>query len=309
MEERKTKSNSQEVSFLTRVADTLFSLPQYLLPHHALSRLVYRATQVKVAWWKNGFIKYFIKIFKIDMQIAEKSDPTAYESFNHFFTRPLKSGARPIADGDEVLISPVDAVVSQFGALVGDGKDYLIQAKGHNYSVDSLLGGRSPWSSKFQGGQFATLYLSPSDYHRIHMPLEGRLLETIYVPGRLFSVNQATARSVPSLFARNERLVTIFETDIGPMALIMVGALCVSGIETVWDGGIPRPPATDVQRKTYEQSEAAISFQKGDEIGRFNMGSTVILLFGSDQIQWAGSVQLEEKIQMGQLLAQKIVDC
>ena len=305
MEEHQIKSNSQEISFLTRVVDRLFSLPQYLLPHHALSRLVYRATQIKVTWWKNGFIKCFIKIFNIDMQVAEKSDPEAYENFNQFFTRPLKSGARPVADGEKALISPVDAVVSQFGALVGDGRNYLIQAKGHNYSVDSLLGGHSGWASKFHGGQFITLYLSPSDYHRIHMPLEGRLLETIYVPGRLFSVNKATVRCVPSLFARNERLVTVFETQVGPMALIMVGALCVSGIETVWDGGIPRPPATDVQNKVYGESGPVISFQKGDEIGRFNMGSTVILLFGVDQIQWAETVQFETKVQMGQLLAQK----
>ncbi len=232
MEEHKVVNNSREISFVTKVTDALFSLPQYLLPHHALSRLVYRVTQIKVAWWKNGFIRNFVKLYKIDMQIAKESEPEAYESFNQFFTRPLKPESRPIAEGDERLVSPVDAVVSQFGALIGDGRDYLVQAKGHDYSVDSLLGGNSPWTSKFQGGEFATLYLSPSDYHRIHMPIDGRLLETIYVPGRLFSVNQATARSIPSLFARNERLVTIFETEAGPMALIMVGALFVSGIET-----------------------------------------------------------------------------
>ncbi len=305
MEEYKTMNNSRKVSFITKVTDALFSLPQYLLPHHALSRLVYRATQIKVVWWKNGFIKNFIKLYKIDMQIAKESDPTAYENFNQFFTRPLKPEARPIAESEGGVISPVDAVVSQFGALVGDGENDLIQAKGHDYSVDSLLGGGSKWVSKFQGGEFATLYLSPSDYHRIHMPLEGRLLETIYVPGRLFSVNQATARSIPSLFTRNERLVTIFETEVGPMALVMVGALFVSGIETVWGGGISRPPAKSVQRKVYGEGESAVSLQKGEELGRFNMGSTVILLFGSDQIKWADLIELGAKVQMGQLLAQR----
>ncbi len=302
MKKHEIKDSSCNLSFVTKVIDTLFVWLQYILPHHALSRLVRYLTQIEVKWVKNGFIRLFIKLFDIDMQIAQKSNPTEYKNFNQFFTRPLKDGARPIDMDESALVSPVDAMVSQFGKL--DGENFLIQAKGHYYSVDSLLGGdASKWAETFRGGEFATLYLSPRDYHRIHMPLEGCLLETIYVPGRLFSVNKVTTQKVPSLFARNERLVTIFETDVGPMALIMVGALCVSGIETVWDGLIPRPPLSTIEHKTYNGCKNVPSFKKGTEIGRFNMGSTVILLFCPGKIAWGKSIGIDVKIKMGQLLA------
>mgnify|MGYP003124183137 FL=1 len=197
-----------------------FSLLQYPLPQHALSRLTGKFAQCDNPWVKDTLIKAFIKRFKVDMSQALEPDPTAYATFNDFFTRALKADARPLGEG---LLSPADGTLSQFGRLTTAGK--LVQAKGHTFSVQTLLGGDKALADEFLNGSFATVYLSPSDYHRVHMPVTGTLREMIYVPGRLFSVNQATANYVPGLFARNERLVCIFDTEHGPMAMVLVGAM------------------------------------------------------------------------------------
>jgi len=276
--------------------DRLIALIQYPLPHHLLSRLMFWATRCRWRPFKNVFIRYIIKRFDIDMSIAAEQDLDSYQHFNEFFTRPLKLEARPIANESDAIACPVDGTISQLGAIE-DGRVY--QAKSHDYSLKTLLGGLDHLQERFAGGQFATIYLSPRDYHRIHMPLTGTLSETVYVPGRLFSVNPATTRAIPGLFARNERMVTIFETEHGPMAVILVGAIFVAGIETVWSG--------NYGDKTFRPFEhfigknlPQISLEKGAELGRFNMGSTVVLLFGSGHMGWNKGLQADQMVEMGQ---------
>lgn len=246
-----------------------FSLLQYPLPHHALSRLTGKFAQCDNPWVKNTLIKAFIKRFNVDMSQALEPDPTAYATFNDFFTRALKADARPLGDG---ILSPADGTLSQYGRLQAG---QLVQAKGHTYSAQTLLGGETALAEEFLGGSFATVYLSPRDYHRVHMPVTGTLREMIYVPGRLFSVNQATADYVPGLFARNERLVCIFDTEQGPMAMVLVGAMIVAAIETVWSGQVT-PLSGDPQRMQFGQP---ITLAKGAEMGRFKLGSTVVMCF------------------------------
>ena len=281
--------------------DILFAQFQYILPHHTLSRLMLRLTRLRIGWLKKLFIPWFIRHFKVDMSQAEQEDWREYESFNHFFTRALKADARPLAEGDKTLLCPVDGCVSQAGQIE---RDQIFQAKGHSYSLQSLLGesrsGSDTWSNAFENGSFATLYLSPRDYHRIHMPLSGKLKEVIHVPGRLFSVNPATVRNVPGLFARNERVAAIYETEIGPMAMILVGAIFVSSIETVWQGTVTPPTIKHV--RNWDYTGHTVNLQKGEEMGRFNMGSTVILLFGPNQIQWDEHITAEQHVQMGEAL-------
>lgn len=246
-----------------------FSLLQYPLPHHALSRLTGKFAQCDNPWVKNTLIKAFIKRFNVDMSQAQEPDPAAYATFNDFFTRALKADARPLGDG---VLSPADGVLSQYGRLQAG---QLVQAKGHTYSAQTLLGGDTALAEEFLGGSFATVYLSPRDYHRVHMPVTGTLREMIYVPGRLFSVNQATATYVPGLFARNERLVCIFDTEHGPMAMVLVGAMIVAAIETVWSGQVT-PLSGHPQRMQFSQP---ITLEKGAEMGRFKLGSTVVMCF------------------------------
>lgn len=246
-----------------------FSLLQYPLPHHALSRLTGKFAQCDNPWVKNTLINAFIKRFNVDMSQALEPDPTAYATFNDFFTRALKEDARPLGEG---IISPADGTLSQYGRLQAG---QLVQAKGHTYSAQTLLGGNTALAEEFLGGSFATVYLSPKDYHRVHMPVTGTLREMIYVPGRLFSVNQATANYVPGLFARNERLVCIFDTEQGPMAMVLVGAMIVAAIETVWSGQVT-PLSGHPQRMQFGQP---ITLEKGAEMGRFKLGSTVVMCF------------------------------
>ncbi|MGO1394334.1 MAG: archaetidylserine decarboxylase [Halomonas sp.] len=246
-----------------------FSLLQYPLPHHALSRLTGKFAQCDNTWVKNTLIKAFIKRFNVDMSQALEPDPSTYATFNDFFTRALKADARPLGDG---ILSPADGTLSQYGRLQAG---QLVQAKGHTYSAQTLLGGETALAEEFLGGSFATVYLSPRDYHRVHMPATGTLREMIYVPGRLFSVNQATADYVPGLFARNERLVCIFDTEQGPMAMVLVGAMIVAAIETVWSGQVT-PLAGHPQRMQFGQP---ITLEKGAEMGRFKLGSTVVMCF------------------------------
>ncbi|GEK47941.1 phosphatidylserine decarboxylase proenzyme [Bisbaumannia pacifica] len=250
----------------------LFALIQYPLPHHLLSRLVGRLAETRVGWLKQLLIKAFIRRFRVDMSEAREPDPGAYACFNDFFTRPLREGARPIESG---LISPADGTLSQFGET---HHGTLIQAKGQAFSITSLLGGDMHRAAPFRQGSFATIYLSPRDYHRVHMPLTGTLREMVYVPGRLFSVNRATADHVPNLFARNERLVCLFDTEEGPMAMVLVGAMIVAAIETVWAGQIT-PLSGRVQTIRFDEP---ITLEKGAEMGRFKLGSTVVMCFAKE---------------------------
>lgn len=278
------------------LSDRLFALLQLFLPHHFLSRIMLRLTRSR-GLFPRLFTSWFIRHFDIDMDQALESDWRKYASFNQFFTRELKPGARPIQAEKDNLVCPVDGSVSQAGIIKAER---IFQAKGHDYSLSRLLGGESPWTARFSGGEFATLYLSPRDYHRIHMPIEGKLVDVIHVPGRLFSVNPATARTVPSLFARNERVVCIFETAIGPMAMILVGAIFVASIETVWQGVVTPPAGKSVRRWNYQDKN--IVLKKAQEMGRFNMGSTVILLFAKECMQWDEQIKAGNSVRMGQQL-------
>ncbi|WP_421869808.1 archaetidylserine decarboxylase [Motiliproteus sp.] len=282
----------------------LFALLQYLIPQHLLSRLVGRLADSRIGWIKNSFIQLFHRIYDINMNEALEPDLKAYPSFNAFFTRALKPGARPIDPDPSRLVCPADGAVSQLGPI-----DYgrIFQAKGHNYSLTTLIGGDMDLAKEFQNGQFATIYLSPKDYHRVHMPVDGRLRQMIYVPGDLFSVNNATVSEVPNLFARNERLVAIFDTAHGPMAMILVGAMIVAGIETVWAGQVA-PKLRSVEQVDYTGNSNTkadpIVLAKGDEMGRFKLGSTVILLFGEDQIEWLQQYGSGTATRLGEPLAQ-----
>lgn len=256
---------------------------QYLLPKHALSRLVGKLAQAKAGAITTAIIKWFIKRYQIDMSEAEQSNPAAYTSFNAFFTRALKAGVRPLCEHADMLIEPVDGTISQCGAIK-EGR--IFQAKGHDFSALSLLGNQVDDAKKFSGGDFATIYLAPKDYHRIHMPISGTLTKMTYIPGDLFSVNPLTAKHVPELFARNERVVALFDTEIGPMAMILVGATIVASIETVWAGTITPPAGKKVVTWEYPtDGEQAVKLDKGQEMGRFKLGSTVILLFAKDALQ------------------------
>ena len=281
----------------------LFSWLQYLLPQHLLSRLTGRLADCRFGWIKNQLIKAFIKRFNVDMSEALQEDPTAFSSFNDFFTRELKPDAREILADPSQLVSPADGAISELGELQ---HGQLMQAKGINYSLTRLLGGDLEKAQPFMGGSFATIYLSPRDYHRVHMPIQGRLLETIYVPGKLFSVNQATADNVPGLFARNERLVCFFETPAGPMALILVGAMIVAGIETVWDGQVA-PPARQVTLRDFNNPQPVV-LEKGQEMGRFKLGSTAIVVFGPDAVEWREDLQNGTPVKLGEALA-KLKSC
>jgi phosphatidylserine decarboxylase len=242
---------------------------QYAMPKHFISRVVGKLAAAKAGALTTTLIKLFIKQYKIDMSEAKYSDPSHYKTFNEFFTRPLKDGVRPMVEDADTIIHPVDGAISQLGDIV-DGQ--LIQAKGHDYSLQALLGGSEDDTTAFLGGKFATIYLAPKDYHRIHMPIDGTLSKMIYVPGDLFSVNPLTAQNVPNLFARNERVVAIFETEIGPLAMVLVGATIVASIETVWAGTVTPPAGSDVFSWNYPTSgENAITLKKGEEMGRFKL--------------------------------------
>ena len=281
-------------------ADRLRNLPQYILPQRLLTRLTYRLTRVRTPWFKNGLIRQVVRKFRVDLGEALEPNPSAYPDFNAFFTRALKPSVRPIAQGDRVVCCPVDGAVSQIGLAEADT---LLQAKGRNFSLTALLGGDAERARPFQGGAFATLYLSPRDYHRIHMPLAGRLQEMVHIPGKLFSVSPLTTRMVPDLFARNERVAALFDTPAGPMALVLVGAINVASIETVWAGAITPPLGKTIRTWSYPPNgEGAVRLDKGVEMGRFNMGSTVIVLFGRGAARWDAEIRAGRAVRMGQRL-------
>ena len=276
--------------------DRLAVLPQYLLPKQALTRLAGAIAAAEAGPTTTALIRHFIRRYGVDMDEAADPDPAAYPSFNAFFTRALKPGVRPVASAR--LVCPVDGAVSQFGALAGD---QILRAKGHAYSVAALVGGDGALASTFHGGHFATLYLSPKDYHRIHMPCEGRLLRMIHVPGALFSVNPTTARGVPGLFARNERVVCVFEGAGGPFVMVLVGATIVGSMATVWHGVVnpPRPGAL----REWDYGERTIVLGQGEEMGRFLLGSTVGLLFLPAPLHFNRSGVAGGGVRMGEAMA------
>ena len=278
------------------ISDRLRNLPQYLLPQRLSTQLVYRLTRIRWPWFKNTFIRVFSAVFKVDLDEAETRDLNAYPHFNAFFTRALHPDARHIHHGG--LCCPVDGRVSQVGSLQGER---ILQAKGRDYSLTELLGGDHDRVAALQDGEFTTLYLSPRDYHRIHMPCAGVLTAMIHVPGKLFSVSPLTTRVIPSLFARNERVICHFTTDHGPLVVILVGAINVASIETVWEGVITPPLGKRIRRWDY--STAPVRLAQGDELGRFNMGSTVIILSGSGSLVWDAAIQPDAQVRMGQALA------
>ncbi|MEQ5834629.1 archaetidylserine decarboxylase [Marinobacter sp. NFXS9] len=283
--------------------DKLFVMSQYLTPQLGLSRLAGRlADNDQVPALKNRVVRWFIERYGVDMSEAVDADPASYATFNDFFTRALKPGLRPVDEATDALTSPVDGAISQLGAIK-DGR--IFQAKGQSFNLTELLGGDEQRAKPFAGGEFATIYLAPKDYHRIHMPLAGTLKEMAYVPGRLFSVNPVTAANVPNLFARNERVVTLFDTEWGPMAMVHVGAMIVGSVETTWAGVVA--PGTDGVSSVDYSADKPIRFDKGDEMGRFRLGSTVILLFPKDVMQWSDELGPESVLRMGQRIGSKVV--
>lgn len=284
----------------TPLGDELFALAQRLSPKHLLSRGMYALMRQRNAFLRKLSINTFLRSYNVNMNEAVQSDPLAYESFNAFFTRALKPEARPIDLDAHTVVSPVDGTISQCGIIEGD---QLIQAKGHHYSLLALLGGDRQLAQRYQGGHFACIYLAPYNYHRIHMPITGTVHDTLYVPGELFSVNAATARAVPGLFARNERVICNFATqDRSQFAMVFVGALFVGSIETVWAGEMNPPPRRNGAPTRVSQG-IGHSLDKGVEAGRFNMGSTVILLFEPKKIIWNADLQAGAVVRMGESIA------
>ncbi|CAI8806438.1 archaetidylserine decarboxylase [Methylocaldum szegediense] len=283
------------------ISQKLFALAQHALPQHPLSRLMGVITRCRCSAFKNALIRSFIKVYGVDMSQALEPKPTAYGCFNEFFTRALKPETRPIPSDPDIVVCPADGTISQIGTI---SKGRVIQAKGKDFSVVELFGGRAENAEPFVDGRFATIYLSPRDYHRLHMPLDGTLREMIHVPGKLFSVNGATTANVPNLFARNERVIALFDTAAGPMALVLVGAIFVASIETVWHGVVTPPTGTAVRTWHYPDNPPVLS--RGQEMGRFNMGSTVIVLFGNDVVEWNESLTADTIVRMGQSLGRLV---
>ena len=280
------------------MSDRLAVLPQYLLPKQALTALAGRIAGAQAGRLTTQLIKWFVQRYQVDMSEAADSNIASYASFNDFFTRALKDGARPLASAE--LICPVDGAISQFGAIKGK---QIFQAKGHDYSSTALLGGDAALAECFDDGSFATLYLSPKDYHRIHMPCNGRLQRMIYVPGELFSVNPTTARAVPGLFARNERVVCIFESASGPFALVLVGATIVGSMATVWHGVVNAERGGELCEWRYD--DQAVNLQQGAEMGRFLLGSTVVLLFPKGPLQFNPAWAPGRAIRMGEVMGRR----
>lgn len=283
------------------IGDRLFAALQYLLPKHLLSRLIYALARSESPIVKGTFLRIFLNGYRLNMAEAVQPDPFAYRTFNEFFTRALRPDARPIAPDPGLVVSPVDGTVSQCGELQDES---ILQAKGHRYSLRDLLADDAEAVAAYRGGSFACIYLAPYNYHRIHMPYGGTSRLNLYVPGDLFSVNAATARAVPRVFARNERLICDFDTQLGRMAVILVGALHVGSIETVHCGEVNPPPR---RRKAPQPISSGVGrpFAKGEELGRFNMGSTVVLLFQRNRIAWHDTLAPDSTVQLGRAIGRR----
>ena len=282
------------------MSDRLKVTAQYLLPKQALTVLAGKLAGARAGGLTTRVIRWFVGRYGVNMTEAANPDIASYPSFNEFFTRPLKPGARPLADAD--YICPVDGAISQFGRIE---RDQIFQAKGHSYSTHALVGGDRDLAIQFQDGEFATLYLSPRDYHRIHMPCDGRLTRMIYIPGDLFSVNPTTARGVPGLFARNERVVCVFENDAGPFVLTLVGATIVGSMATVWHGQVNPPRPGTIKEWNYAPGEVVL--KKGDEMGRFLLGSTVVMLFPTRRLRFTDAWAPARAISMGEAMGQRVM--
>lgn len=278
----------------------LFIAIQYLLPHHLLSRVVGWFASTKIHWIKKHFIEFFAAHYNVNMTEAKDESLDSYSSFNAFFCRQLKPEARPLAENN-TLICPADGSISQVGRITDTT---IFQAKGKSFSVEALLGGDTERAKPFINGSFCTIYLSPKDYHRVHMPIKGRLLSMIHVPGKLFSVNPTTVNNVDHLFARNERVISIFDTEAGPVAVVLVGAMIVASIETVWAGEVA-PRNKHISVFDYVAKDP-VTLDRGEEMGRFKLGSTAILLLPKDSTEWLSHIQPEQPVCMGEALANTI---
>jgi len=283
------------LSFASRLKKQIFIQAQRVVPQHQLSRVVGKLAASENPIVKNTVIQAFKAQYGIDMSIAEQSNALKYKSFNEFFTRSLKDGVRAIDDSPNSIVSPADGAISQLGKIE-DGD--IFQAKGQSFSVEKLIADPQ-LAEPFKNGQFATVYLSPKDYHRVHMPFAGTLTETLYVPGELFSVNQTTAENIPGLFARNERMVCLFDTELGRMAVVLVGAMIVAGIETVATGKV-KPTGR------LELNQHNLLLEKGAELGRFYLGSTAVILFEQDKMQWDAMFKANSVVVMGEALGHTV---
>lgn len=282
-----------------QLPDWLKSLPLYLLPHHALSRMVFAASRLRTPL-RLPLMRWFVRRYRVNLEEALIGDLREYASFNDLFTRALRPGVREIVSDPQAVACPVDGTVSQLGTI-GEGR--ILQAKGRHYSVYELLGGSKQRAAPFLNGRYATLYLSPRDYHRVHMPADARLREMVHIPGRLFSVAPHTTRTIPKLFARNERLACLFDSQFGPMAMVLVGAINVAAIETVWAGLVTPPRGRQVSVTRYD--DTPLRLRRGQEMGRFNLGSTVILLFADAGIEWVEGLGAGSPVRLGQCLARR----
>ena len=283
------------MSFASRLKKQIFIQAQRVVPQHQLSRVVGKLAASENPIVKNTVIQAFKAQYGIDMSIAEQSNALKYKSFNEFFTRSLKDGVRAVDDSPNSIVSPADGAISQLGKIE-DGD--IFQAKGQSFSVEKLIADPQ-LAEPFKNGQFATVYLSPKDYHRVHMPFAGTLTETLYVPGELFSVNQTTAENIPGLFARNERMVCLFDTELGRMAVVLVGAMIVAGIETVATGKV-KPTGR------LELNQHNLLLEKGAELGRFYLGSTAVILFEQDKMQWDAMFKANSVVVMGEALGHTV---
>ena len=280
------------------MSDRLAVLPQYLLPKQALTALAGKFAAARSGRLTTRVVRWFVGRYGVNMAEAADPDIAGYVSFNDFFTRPLKAGARPLAPA--AFVCPVDGAISQFGAIE---RDQIFQAKGHRYSTTALVGGDAALATQFQDGSFATLYLSPKDYHRIHMPCAGRLSRMIHVPGELFSVNPVTARGVPGLFARNERVVCVFEGEHGPFVMALVGATIVGSMATVWHGVVNPPRPGHLREWRYDDQQLGLG--QGDEMGRFLLGSTVVMLFPKGALKFNPEWSPQRTIRLGEKMGDR----
>lgn len=280
--------------------DRAFAALQMLLPTHLLSRGMHRLSRARTRWLKTILTSSFLRLYNVDLSEAQITNPARFDSFNEFFTRALRPEARPLPPEPSAFVSPVDGTLGQFGTIT---RGQLLQAKGQSYTVTDLLGGREDLAAAFLGGEYATLYLAPYNYHRVHMPTAGVLRETSYIPGRLFGVNPMSVRAIARLFTRNERVCAVFDTPAGPMALVLVGAFFVGSIATTWAGEITPPRGRRKKHESFPTSGSArLAFARGDEMGRFNLGSTVILLAGPGAIRWLEKKQPGDSLRLGQAL-------
>lgn len=287
---------------MPKIGKTLFVAVQHILPQHLLSRAVGWLAETRIAPIKNLFISIFIRVFKVDVSEANEPDKDCYPNFNAFFVRELRPQARPLDMETEAIACPADGHLSEIGSI-----DFgrLIQAKGKDFELRSLLGGDEYMSQLFVGGKFATIYLSPQDYHRVHIPFDAQLQTMVHIPGRLFSVNSATTELVDNLFARNERVVCLFDTSAGPMGVVLVGAMICASIETSW-AGLVTPMKKEIRTVHYPNTSSEVSLAKGSEMGRFKLGSTVIVLFGPDMVEWREDLRAQSRVRMGERLGSLI---